>query len=450
MKKVFLFLMSALVCGIMMTSCSDDESDAPVLTGITVAPSTITLPVGGEQKITPTANPKDASALYEWKSSDTIVATVDAQGIVKIVGVGTATITVTSGTVSATVAVEGTINGLEVKDDDGNIAGTYPYNGTSVTFKLTATIDPANSGKKPEWSSSASTATVTPSDDGLSADVIVSGEGTAVITAAVGNITATYTISTTSVFESAVGYWTFDDPTNPGKATKGEDLWYDPTWIQVVDGPSATNKAVYVKQNVDESLRHNYGDCHDVNDTTGLYWNHSLTGNLEISGANANSVSQFTILIDARVPNEPNNYHYPIFRTIHESVFHYGSELRPDNSNLVICRNWGSKGNVLENVVTGEEPWVRVVIKYDNSALTTSWDDNHGRGDQWTYSNGVRVFETLAESSGKFVAIYEGFPIKFLGGMPTGENFNYSVSTIAVWDKLLTDEEIASLGGVSK
>jgi hypothetical protein len=460
MKRVFFISMMALACMVCTTSCSDDENGGDAaLTGITVTPPSFKGAVGAVQKLTATAVPAGAPlGTLTWASSAASVATVDQSGVVTIAGVGTAEVTVTSGTISQKVSIEGTIKGLTVTDVDGNSVGTYPYNGTPINFTLTVTPDPDNATVVPTWTSGAANATVVAASNGLTAEVTISGEGTAIITVAVGDVTATYTISTSSVFESAAGYWTFNDPADLGKATRGEDLRFEADWIQVIDGPSATKKAVYVKENPALEAP-NYGNCPDVTDGYGFFWDHTMagTGAVTYSGWTesaplGNIVGQFTFLIDVRVPVEPNNYHYPTFLTPNDYIFHYGLDLRPDNGNLVICSNWGTRGAVAVDMVAGQEPWVRVVIKCDltrviEEGLTT---DGWGRGDISVYSNGINVYEGTGETSLGFASIVEGQPLKFLGGMPEGQNFNYSVSTIALWDRLLTDDEIASLGGVSK
>jgi hypothetical protein len=462
MKKVFFISVMALVCMVCTTSCGDDDEKGgdAALTGITITPPSFKGAVGAVQKLTATAVPAGAPlGTLTWASSAASVATVDQAGVVTIAGVGTAEVTVTSGAFSQKVSIEGTISGLTVTDGEDNSTGVYPYNGTPIIVELTATITPDNSGKTPVWSSNAATATVVA--DGLKAVVTINGEGAAVITADIDGVTATYMISTTSVFESAAGYWTFNDPENLGKATRGEDLRFEADWVQVVDGPSANKKAVYVKENPAFEAP-NYGNCPDVTDGYGFFWDHTMIGTGEVTcpggwtdaetGILGNIVGQFTFLMDVRVPVEPNNYHYPTFLTRHDYIFHYGLDLRPDNGNLVICSNWGTRGAVAVDMVAGQEPWVRVVIKCDHTTLIEAGmtPDGWGRGDISVYSNGTNVYEGTGETSLGFAAIVEGQPIKFLGGMPEGQNFNYSVSTIAVWNRLLTDDEIASLGGVSK
>jgi hypothetical protein len=463
MKKVFFISVLALVCMVCTTSCSkDDDGGGAALTGIKVTPPSFKGAVGAVQKITATAEPANAAlGTLSWTSSASSVATVDQAGVVTIAGVGTAEVTVTSGTISQKVSIEGTIGGLTVTDSEGNSAGTHVYVDEDITVPLTATITPANSGKIPVWSSSAATATVVAAADGLTAVVTITGKGIATITVTVDETTATYTISTTSLLESAAGYWTFDDPENLGKGVRGGDLRFEADWVQVVDGPSATKKAVYVRENPN-LVDPNYSNCPDVKDTCGFYWDHNMPGTGAVtyngwseSGPLGNIVGQYTFLMDVRIPVEPNNYHYPTFLTPNDYIFHYGLDLRPDNGNLVICSNWGTRGSVVTGMVAGQEPWVRVVIKCDLSTTIAEGLNapDWGYGDVWVYANGANVYtkeEGGGDTSLGFTSIIEGQPVKFLGGMPEGENFNYSVSTIAVWNRLLTDDEIASLGGVDK
>ena len=79
--------------------------DVPV-TGITVDPATASLTVGGTQQLTATVEPAGATnPTVTWSSSDTSIATVDENGLVTAVAVGTATITGAAGDQTATCAV---------------------------------------------------------------------------------------------------------------------------------------------------------------------------------------------------------------------------------------------------------------------------------------------------------------------------------------------------------
>ncbi|MDR1170220.1 MAG: hypothetical protein LBK97_05225, partial [Prevotellaceae bacterium] len=80
-----------------------------------------------------------------------------------------------------------------------------------------------------------------------------------------GMDTATYIISTSSILETAAGYWTFDDPSNLFAGIVGEDLipvngGYPDSYegergeIAAADGPTADNGAIYVPM-------HNWVKC---------------------------------------------------------------------------------------------------------------------------------------------------------------------------------------------
>ena len=67
--------------------------------------SKLTLTVGGSETLVATVTPSDSTDTVAWESNKTDVATVDSNGLVKAVSVGTATITAKAGSVSATCAV---------------------------------------------------------------------------------------------------------------------------------------------------------------------------------------------------------------------------------------------------------------------------------------------------------------------------------------------------------
>lgn len=199
-KKLIITILAAvcaLTCFIGLTACGED----PVaVTGITLNKSSLPLEVGGEETLTATVSPNNATdKSVSWSSSAEAVATV-ANGKVTAVAEGTATITATAGKQSATCAV--TVS----KKDDGK---TDTVAVESVTLSksslplevdgeetLQATVLPANATDKTvRWASSdESVATVT---DGK---VKAVGKGTATITATAGNQSATCAVSVQEKF----------------------------------------------------------------------------------------------------------------------------------------------------------------------------------------------------------------------------------------------------------
>lgn len=73
---------------------------------ITLSPTNISLKVGNTRRITVTLNPKEATnRTMNWTTSNNKVATVDKNGTVRAVGVGTATITLEVDGIKASVKV---------------------------------------------------------------------------------------------------------------------------------------------------------------------------------------------------------------------------------------------------------------------------------------------------------------------------------------------------------
>ena len=126
----------------LSASCTVTGTHTPA-SGITLNISTISSVVGSEHQLTATVTPdKAAYQALSWTSSNQSVASVSASGLVKIIAVGTAVITVTttdgtnlsaSCTVTGTSAVEAVFAGIS----EGK-ADVYTLGG--VLVKRNATI----------------------------------------------------------------------------------------------------------------------------------------------------------------------------------------------------------------------------------------------------------------------------------------------------------------------
>jgi hypothetical protein len=436
MKNVFLFLASALVCIMTMTSCSKEDG-APALTNIRVEPSTITKPVGESQQVTVTKIPVDADEpVYTWTTSDASVATVSNTGLVTVTGIGTATVTVASGNVSANVAVTGTVKSVAVTDAEGNSAGTYPFDNSSedITFTLTATVDPSNAGIKPEWSVDVNTVTVSASADGMSAQVTITGAGTAVVTVAVGGASATYTITTSSILESAVGYWTFDDPNDLFKATVGEDLVpraYDDAVaaIAAVAGPAAGNGAVIIP------------------DYTWLQCFHNIAPNGPVppepepgKDPNEHRVNEFTIMLD--IISDVDNY-----TALIQNHANNGNE-----ASMYLK----SSGRVGTGEISNSANGLWELNKWFRLVFSAKFVAEEG-GFYNYYINGKLMTENRITMANNTRHTMNPTDIGFFTDTRPGEPYNeagdgydrhgpITVAGIAIWDHPLTEAEIAVLG----
>ncbi|ASZ09693.1 Ig-like domain-containing protein [Chitinophaga pendula] len=114
-------------------------TNVPV-TGVTVAPTTVNLSVGGSQQLSATVAPANATnKSVSWQSNNTAVATVNSNGIVNAIAAGTATITVTTTdqgkTATASVTVTGSSSGTKYYRIKNRWQPVYLYDGgTQVNY----------------------------------------------------------------------------------------------------------------------------------------------------------------------------------------------------------------------------------------------------------------------------------------------------------------------------
>jgi len=156
-------------------------------TSVSLNPKTMSLKEGGTGTITATVATADGSNTTDtltWSSSDPSVATVDANGKVTAVKEGTATITATAGSASATCAVTVSKNAIAAT---GTTVSPNPANVTEgSTTQLTATVAPADATDKTvTWKSSDPTV-ATVDSNGLVTGV-KPGQATVTATDSAGN-----------------------------------------------------------------------------------------------------------------------------------------------------------------------------------------------------------------------------------------------------------------------
>lgn len=124
------------------TAIYHEASHGNVAQRITVDPSSWTMEVGNKKTLTATVWPASTggSGSISWTSSNNSVATVDGNGKVTAVGVGTANITASyGGSVSATCAVS--VEGISLNKTSTTL---YIQNGTYGSEVLTANVFPSS------------------------------------------------------------------------------------------------------------------------------------------------------------------------------------------------------------------------------------------------------------------------------------------------------------------
>jgi|GEM_PF-1365526 len=186
------------------TAMLNNISNNPA-TGISVNTKAMSLKVGGTGTLTATVTTADGAKTTDpvvWTSSDPTVATVDSTGKVTALKDGTATITATAGTKSATTTVTVSKNAVAAT---GITATPNPANVTEgSTVQLTAAVTPADATDKTvTWKSSDPTV-ATVSSTGLvtgikAGTVTVTATNTAGNTAQVPVTVAQKAVNSTSI-----------------------------------------------------------------------------------------------------------------------------------------------------------------------------------------------------------------------------------------------------------
>ncbi len=126
-------------------TCAVTVNEVEIQYSISLNASQATLSIGETFQLIATLNPSDDEATMEWKSSDSEVATVDANGLVTAVSGGIASITVEANGASATCEV--TVNKLtqeiiwEQNFDDAEVGDeitltAYATSGEAVTYAI--------------------------------------------------------------------------------------------------------------------------------------------------------------------------------------------------------------------------------------------------------------------------------------------------------------------------
>ena len=183
--------------GDVTTSCEVTVYTVPA-SSVTLNKSTLELAIGGSEQLSATVLPENTTdKSVTWASSDNSIATVDTNGNVTAVSVGSGTITVSCGEVTANCEVTViTIAASSVTLDKSTLELIV-----GSSDKLTATVSPANTtDKSVKWTSSdASVVAVN-----ASGRIVAKAAGTATITATCGEATASCKVTVLPVAVTSV------------------------------------------------------------------------------------------------------------------------------------------------------------------------------------------------------------------------------------------------------
>lgn len=190
------------------SNCS--VTNVPV-TGVTIAPTTVTLGAGATQQLTPTIAPANATNKnVSYSSNNTGVATVNASGLVTAIASGSATITVTTQDGAKTASSVITVNSSAAAVTSVSLSPNAASLSVGGTQQLTPTVLPSNATNKSVSYSSNNTGVATVNASGL-VTAVANGTATITVTTADGNKTSTalITVSTaTGSYFTIKNKWT--------------------------------------------------------------------------------------------------------------------------------------------------------------------------------------------------------------------------------------------------
>ena len=151
----------------------------------------LTLKEGETNRLVATVSPSNATdKTISWATSNPAIVSVDKEGNVKGVAVGTATVAASHGNLSDACKITVTASAVPVTSI--SLDKTTLALAEQDTYQLTATVKPDNATDKTVTWSTANAAIATVSDNGL---VTAVAEGTTTITAKAGDKTATCTVT---------------------------------------------------------------------------------------------------------------------------------------------------------------------------------------------------------------------------------------------------------------
>ena len=204
--------------GGFIAKCTVEVKEIVASKSVSLGASSKSVTVGKTYKLVPTISPSNATLKnVSWKSSNSKIASVDKNGVVKGIKAGTATITCTTNDSGKTAKCEITVKNVVASSVALNKTNITITTGTSATLK--ATVLPENTyNKNVTWSSS-NTSVATVSSSGK---ITAKKPGTATITCKTvsGGKTATCTVKVSGIKVDSISLSNFDIKVPFGKTAK--------------------------------------------------------------------------------------------------------------------------------------------------------------------------------------------------------------------------------------
>ncbi len=209
--KRLALLITAWAIALLLTACgggsAPPSNNQVTLVSIAISPPSPTIPIGDTQQFSATGTYSDGSSKnltnsVTWSTSDTAVSTISnnagTQGVATGVGLGTATIKATSGSVSGSTSL--TVNGatltsIAVSPQSATIAlGTTQQFTATGTYSDGSTQNITNSVAWSSGTTSVATISNSPGRQGLATGI---GRGTSTIKATAGSVSGSTNLTVT-------------------------------------------------------------------------------------------------------------------------------------------------------------------------------------------------------------------------------------------------------------
>lgn len=175
-----------VACGSRSATCTVTVAEVRPCTNLSLGKTSISFTaLEKTHTLTYTVTPNNTTDTISWKSSNTSVATVNSSGVVTSKAAGTATITATCGSKSATCSVKVTVACTSISLNKTLLN----FDGVGGSQTLTISKSPSNTTDTVSWSTSnASVATVS------NGKVTAVGDGSCTITVTCGSKSATCSV----------------------------------------------------------------------------------------------------------------------------------------------------------------------------------------------------------------------------------------------------------------
>jgi hypothetical protein len=399
--------------------------------------------------------PNASDLVFSWTTNKegvvTLYPTDGPSTWVSGVATGEVIVTVTCNGMSIDIPVTVFPSTLRTFSINETKVSLYTNSSSQNHFALVATPDPADATDVAfEWSVEPEGIISFSDITGAATTITAEKTGDAVITVRSGEISKKITVNVTReprldyLVDNVAAQWKFDDYSNLGKASRGEDLEIIGS-IKMVQGPSGGNGAIEGTVGLAD-LRAHHGLTGESLDNFTLMWDAQYPAGEQGTGSSAyyagywngtytNDASMFMIY---RM-SDGTDYFYDHLMQTTEGVSRLNRLSAGISSYYILSDKY---------YFPDSSPWMRIVM------TISSVDENNLRMDMW--KDGVKVMDNALRNRSQ-LQFTEGGWIYLLtdGGNMTedfhsgnGEDLPHPLANVAVWGFAMTDREVRLLGTV--